>query len=189
MASFTADVLFVQFVNGLFIAAGIYLVASGLSLVFGVLGVLNFAHGSFYMYGAFFVFTWIGFKCGGFWPALLIAPLAVVILGVATEVVFLRPIYKADPLYQLLLTYGLVLMFGDAVKLIWGAENQSVARPAGLEGTIPIFGALFPSYQMFVLSRSASAPSSRSTCCSTTRRSATSCGPRRRTARWSVRSA
>src|SRR5215467_4252074 len=103
MANFITDVLFVQLINGLFIAAGIYLVASGLSLVFGVLGILNFAHGSFYMYGAFFVFTVIGFKFGGFWPALLIAPVIVVILGVATEVVFLRPIYKADPLYQLLL--------------------------------------------------------------------------------------
>lgn len=151
MASLTFDILLVQVINGLFIAAGIYLVASGLSLVFGVLGVLNFAHGSFYMYGAFFVFTWIGFKLGGFWPALLIAPFAVVIVGVATEIVFLRPIYKADPLYQLLLTYGLVLMFGDVVKLIWGADNQSVARPPGLEGTIMVFGAQFPSYQMFVL--------------------------------------
>ena len=151
MASLTADILLVQFINGLFIAAGIYLVASGLSLVFGVLCVLNFAHGSFYMYGAFFVFKWIGFKLGGFWPALLIAPFAVVIVGIATEVVFLRPIYKADPLYQLLLTYGLVLMFGDVVKLIWGADNQSVARPPGFEGTIDIFGALFPSYQVFVL--------------------------------------
>jgi branched-subunit amino acid ABC-type transport system permease component len=151
MANFFTDVFFVQLVNGLFIAAGIYLVASGLSLVFGVLGVLNFAHGSFYMYGAFFVFTWVGYRFGGFWPALLIAPVLVVILGVATEIVFLRPIYKADPLYQLLLTYGLVLMFGDIVKLIWGAENQSVLRPPGLEGTIPILGALFPAYQMFVL--------------------------------------
>src|SRR5262249_40005699 len=151
MANLTADVLFVQFMNGLFIAAGIYLVASGLSLVFGVLGILNFAHGSFYMYGAFFVFALIGYKFGGFWPALLIAPAIVVILGITTEILFLRPIYKADPLYQLLLTYGLVLMFGDLVKLIWGADNQSVARPPGLEGTIPILGALFPSYQVIVL--------------------------------------
>jgi branched-subunit amino acid ABC-type transport system permease component len=151
MAHITAEVLLVQLLNGLFIAAGVYLVASGLSLVFGVLGVLNFAHGSFYMYGAFFVFALVGFKLGGFWPALLIAPFLVVILGVCTEILFLRPIYKADPLYQLLLTYGLVLMFGDTVKLIFGAENQSVKRPPGLEGTVDIFGALFPSYQMFVL--------------------------------------
>jgi branched-chain amino acid transport system permease protein len=151
MADLTANVIFVQLINGLFIAAGIYLVASGLSLVFGVLGVLNFAHGSFYMYGAFFVFTLIGYKFGGFWPTLLIAPAMVVALGIVTEIVFLRPIYKADPLYQLLLTYGLVLMFGDVVKLIWGAENQSVARPPGFAGTVPLLGGLFPSYQMFVL--------------------------------------
>ena len=124
MATITAEVLLVQLLNGLFIAAGIYLVASGLSLVFGVLGVLNFAHGSFYMYGAFFVFALIGYKFGGFWPALLIAPFVVVILGVCTEILFLRPIYKADPLYQLLLTYGLVLMFGDTVKLIWGRRTS-----------------------------------------------------------------
>jgi branched-subunit amino acid ABC-type transport system permease component len=151
MANFISDVLFVQLVNGLFIAAGIYLVASGLSLVFGVLGILNFAHGSLYMYGAFFVFTYVGYTAGDFWPALIIAPLAVVILGVIMEIVFLRPIYKADPLYQLLLTYGLVLIFGDLVKLIWGADNQSVSRPEGFEGTVTIAGNLFPSYQIFVL--------------------------------------
>ena len=151
MANFISEVLFVQLVNGLFIAAGIYLVASGLSLVFGVLGILNFAHGSLYMYGAFFVFTYVGYTAGDFWPALIIAPLAVVILGVIMEIVFLRPIYKADPLYQLLLTYGLVLIFGDLVKLIWGADNQSVSRPEGFEGTVTIAGNLFPSYQIFVL--------------------------------------
>ena len=143
--------LFSQFMGGLTAAMFLFLIASGLSLVFGVMRVLNFAHGSFYMYGAFFVFTWIGVKLGGFWLALLVAPLAVVIIGIATEIAFLRPIYKADPLYQLLLTYGLVLMFGDLVKLIWGADNQSVARPEGFAGTIPIFGAQFPSYQVFVL--------------------------------------
>ena len=87
MANITADVLLVQLLNGLFIAAGVYLVASGLSLVFGVLGVLK-AHGSFYMYGAFFVFALVGYKLGGFWPALLIAPFIVVILGVCTEILF-----------------------------------------------------------------------------------------------------
>ena len=81
-----------------------------------------------------------------------------VIVGIATEVVFLRPIYKADPLYQLLLTYGLVLMFGDVVKLIWGADNQSVARPAGLEGTFPIMGACSPATRCSCCCRSASAP-------------------------------
>ncbi|MBT4487849.1 MAG: branched-chain amino acid ABC transporter permease [Rhodospirillaceae bacterium] len=151
MVDFIVNVLPVQFINGLFIAAGIYLVASGLSLVFGVLGILNFAHGSFYMYGAFFVFTYVGFTAGDFWPALFVAPLIVVVLGVVMEVIFLRPIYKADPLYQLLLTYALVLIFGDLVKIIYGAENLSVARPEGFESTITFLGSQFPSYQIFVL--------------------------------------
>ncbi len=148
------NVLFIQFFNGLLIALGIYLVASGLSLVFGVLEILNFAHGSFYMYGAFFVFSithLVSSAAGSFWIALVVAPLLVVLLGTVLEMGFLRPIYKADPLYQLLLTYGLVLIFGDLVKLIWGAENQSVLRPPGFEGTVSIFGHLFPSYQVWIL--------------------------------------
>jgi branched-subunit amino acid ABC-type transport system permease component len=146
---------FVQFFNGLIIALGIYLIASGLSLVFGVLGILNFAHGSLYMYGAFFVFTLtrhvLASVPGNFWIALIIVPVLIALLGVCVEMGFLRPIYQADPLYQLLLTYGLVLVFGDLVKLLWGAENLSVARPPGFEGTISILGHLFPSYQVWVL--------------------------------------
>lgn len=155
MYDFFTGVFFVQLFNGLLIAFGIYLVASGLSLVFGVLEILNFAHGSLYMYGAFVVYTFTGYIMasvpGSFWAALIIAPLLIVLFGVGIEISFLRPIYKADPLYQLLLTYGLVLIFGDLVKIIWGAENQSVARPPGFEGTVSIFGHLFPSYQVWIL--------------------------------------
>ena len=146
---------FVQFFNGIIIAMAIYLIASGLSLVFGVLGVLNFAHGSFYMYGAFLVFTFTRYILktapGSFWLALLIVPVIVALIGIVVEMGFLRFIYKADPLYQLLLTYGLVLMFSDLVKLIWGAENQSVLRPPGFEGSVSVFGQLFPSYNVWVL--------------------------------------
>ncbi len=107
------------------------------------------------MYGAFFVFTFtrhvLATVPGSFWIALILVPLLVAVVGIGMEIIFLRPIYRADPLYQLLLTYGLVLVFGDLVKLIWGAENQSVPRPAGFEGTMSIFGNLFPSYQVWVL--------------------------------------
>ncbi len=155
MVNFDSGVLFVQFFNGVIIAMGIYLIASGLSVVFGVLGILNFAHGSFYMYGAFFVFTCtrhlLQTMPGSFWVALVIIPVLVAVVGVGVEIGLLRPIYRADPLYQLLLTYGLVLVFGDLVKLLWGAENQSVARPEGFESTLSIFGHLFPSYQVWVL--------------------------------------
>jgi branched-chain amino acid transport system permease protein len=155
MVEFLTGEFFVQFFNGLIIALGIYLIASGLSLVFGVLGILNFAHGSLYMYGAFFVFTFTRHVLegvpGNFWIALIIVPVLIALLGVCVEMGFLRPIYQADPLYQLLLTYGLVLVFGDLVKLLWGAENLSVARPPGFEGTVSILGHLFPSYQVWVL--------------------------------------
>src|SRR5262245_5118792 len=145
---------FVQFLNGVTIAMTIYLIASGLSLVFGVLGVLNFAHGSLYMYGSFFLFTLmrsVFHTPGSFWIGLLVVPLLVAIMGAALEMGFLRFIYRADPLYQLLLTYGLVLILSDVVKLIWGAENQSVSRPPGFNGSVAIFGQLFPSYGICTL--------------------------------------
>src|SRR5262249_41763945 len=109
------------------------------------LGVLNFAHGSLYMCGAFLLFTltrYVFGTPGSFWLGLLIVPLVVALLGAVLEVGFLRFIYKADPLYQLLLTYGLVLIMSDLVKLIWGAENQSVSRPPGFDGSVAIFGQL-----------------------------------------------
>jgi branched-chain amino acid transport system permease protein len=145
----------VQSVNGVIIAMAIYLIASGLSLVFGVLGVLNFAHGSFYMLGAFLVFTVtrqiLTAAPGKFWLAVVIVPVLVALVGLVVETGLLRFIYKADPLYQLLLTYGLVLMFSDGVKLVWGAQNLSVRRPPGFEGSVTIFGHLFPSYSIWVL--------------------------------------
>ena len=145
----------VQSLNGIIIAMAIYLISSGLSLVFGVLGVLNFAHGSFYMLGAFLVFTFTRHLLktvpGNFWLALLIVPVLVALVGLVVEMGFLRFIYKADPLYQLLLTYGLVLMFSDTVKLLWGAQNLSVLRPPGFEGSVAVFGHLFPSYNVWVL--------------------------------------
>lgn len=146
---------FAQFFNGIIIALGIYLIASGLSLVFGVLGVLNFAHGSLYMYGAFLTFTFsrhvLATVPGYFWLVLLIVPLLVALMGALIEIGFLRFIYRADPLYQLLLTYGIVLMLSDLVKLLWGAENQTVPRPPGFEGSVAIFGQLFPSYNVSIL--------------------------------------
>lgn len=144
-----------QALNGLIIAIGIYLIASGLSLVYGMLGLPNFAHGSLYMYGAFLLFTltrlWFGNLPWLFWVGLLVVPLAVMILGIGIEVAFLRPIYRADTFYQLLLTYGLALMFGDLVKIIWGTENQAVMTPPGFEGSMSLLGVTFPSYQTLVL--------------------------------------
>ncbi|MGE3541060.1 MAG: branched-chain amino acid ABC transporter permease [Candidatus Tectimicrobiota bacterium] len=147
------DIL-VPVVNGITIAMAIYLIASGLSLVFGVLGVLNFAHGSLYMCGAFFLLTLmqvLGEAPSSFWVGLLLVPFLVAGLGLLLEMLFLRPLYRTDPLYQLLLTYALVLIMSDLARVLWGAEHQAVARPPGFEGAVQLLGYPFPRYQIGIV--------------------------------------
>ena len=118
--------LFGQFVGGLTAAMFLFLIASGLSLIFGVLRVLNFAHGSFYMIGAYLAWQlvrWIGAGAGGFWLAALGAALAVALLGGIVERVLLRHLYDREELYQLLFTYALVLILGDVAKVLWGTQQ------------------------------------------------------------------
>ena len=131
---FDVSLLFGQFVGGLTTAMFLFLIASGLSLVFGVMRVLNFAHGSFYMVGAYLAWqavAWLAPALHSFWLAALIAALGVALLGGLIERLLLRHIYGREELYQLLLTYALVLILGDAAKLIWGTQQLSVSRPAG----------------------------------------------------------
>src|SRR6516162_9976325 len=108
--------------GGLTTAMFLFLIASGLSLVFGVMRVLNFAHGSFYMVGAYLawqVVKWLAPMLGAFWPAVLLAALGVAVLGGLTERLLLRHLYGREELYQLLFTYALVLILGDGAKAIW----------------------------------------------------------------------
>lgn len=144
----------VQILNGLTTAMFLFLIASGLSLIFGVLGVLNFAHGSLYMVGAYFVFTLLVLLMKSpeyFWLAIILAPIAVAAIGGAMERGLLRRLYRLEVLYQLLLTYAVILIASDAVKAIWGATNQAVPRPAVLAGSVGIMGHEFPSYNILVL--------------------------------------
>lgn len=146
--------LFIQFLNGLTLAMFLFLIASGLSLIFGILGVLNFAHGSLYMLGAYFTYTVVSYFTSvplHFWLAILIAPIAVAIVGGCIEKLLLNRLYIREELYQLLFTYALVLILGDAVKIFWGTDNKSVAKPAVLDGSISIFGRDFPTYNLFML--------------------------------------
>src|SRR5512138_3585678 len=105
----------------------IWLVASGLTLIFGVLGVLNFAHGSFYMLGAYVSYTLASRLGGRFWLAVLLGPLAVAAIGAVVERGFLRQVYRLPLAYQLLLTFAFVLIFDNVVKLVWGPG--SIASP------------------------------------------------------------
>jgi branched-chain amino acid transport system permease protein len=150
----TAGQLVLQTLAGLGNAMFLFLVASGLSLIFGVSRIVNFAHGSFYMIAAYLTHTLLDILppvAPRFLLAVLIAPLAVGLLGGLVEVALLRRVYRAPELYQLLLTFGLVLIAGDAVRYLWGTENRSVPLPPGLAGSVLILGRPFPAYYLLVV--------------------------------------
>ena len=143
----------VQLLNGLAGASSLFFVAAGLSLIFGVTRIVNFAHGSFFMVGIYLAYTLVD-KLGsslGFWPALLIAAVAVGVLGALIEVVLLRRIYKAPELFQLLATFALVLVIKDAVLWLWGPDELLGPRAPGLKGSVEILGRQFPSYDLFLI--------------------------------------
>jgi branched-chain amino acid transport system permease protein len=146
--------LFSQFMGGLTTAMFLFLIASGLSLVFGVMRVINFAHGSFYMLGAYLAWQavqWLHPSGGGFWAAAILAALGIGILGAVIERLFFRSLYGRDELYQLLFTYALVLILGDAAKFLWGTDQLSVSTPPALAGSVQIFGTTQPLYTMFII--------------------------------------
>lgn len=129
----------------------IWLVASGLTLIFGVLGVLNFAHGSFYMLGAYFCFTVLRHLGTNFWLGLLLGPLFVCAAGYLVERFFLRRVYPLALPYQLLLTFAFVLVFDNLVKIVWGAGSLSPPTLNLFGGSVPIAGRKFPLYNLFVI--------------------------------------
>ncbi|HUB16598.1 MAG TPA: branched-chain amino acid ABC transporter permease [Acetobacteraceae bacterium] len=150
----SGSLLFSQFMGGFTTAMFLFLIASGLSLVFGVMRVINFAHGSFYMLGAYLAWqgvTWLQPLFGSFWIAALFAACVVALLGAVVERLFFRSLYGRDELYQLLFTYALVLILGDAAKFIWGVGQLSVSVPPELSGSIEIFGSVQPLYNLLIM--------------------------------------
>lgn len=143
-----------QLLVGLSRSMVLFIVASGLTLVFGVLRVINFAHGSFYMLGAFLTFTVtaaVGASSGGFWCAVLFAPLGVAVISLLIERGLLRFMYEREHLMQVLLTYALVLILGDIVKLVWGVQFKSVPVPSFLTGSFSLGTTSLPRYNFFLL--------------------------------------
>jgi branched-chain amino acid transport system permease protein len=143
----------VQFLTGLASAASLFLVASGLSIIFGVTRIVNFAHGAFYMLGAYIAFTLTERFAGafGFWGGILAAALIVAAIGVLVEMVLLRRIYHSPELFQLLATFGLTLMVEDLVVLIWGPADLLGRRAPGFKGAVDFFGQNIPSYDLFLI--------------------------------------
>ena len=131
----------------------LFVVCAGLSFVLGVLRVPNIAHGSLYMIGAFATFTLSKLIGGsaGFWMALVLAPLLVAFVSLIAERALFCHLYQREHLMLLLFTFAISLILGDLVKIVWGAEYRSVSAPALLKGTIPLFRASFPRYNLFLL--------------------------------------
>jgi branched-subunit amino acid ABC-type transport system permease component len=144
-----ADV-FAQVLNGLSYGVLLFLLSVGLTLIFGMLDVVNLAHGSFYMLGAYAGLALIPVT-GSFWAALLLAPLAVGLVGAAVERLCLRPLYRRPVLDQVLLTFGFIYLFEDLVKWIWGGRIRSIPPPDVFARSVRVFGDAFPSYRLFVI--------------------------------------
>ena len=145
---------FAQLLNGLAGASALFLVAAGLTLIFGVTRVVNFAHGSLYMLGAFIAYSIVsampkGFS--GFWGGVLLAAVVVALIGAAIEALVLKRIYAAPELLQLAASFGIVLIVRDAALWIWGPEDLLGPRAAGLAGAVAIFGRVIPEYDLFLL--------------------------------------
>ena len=148
------SLIMIQVMSGLSVGMFLFLVSVGMSLIFGVTRVVNLAHGSFYMVGAYMMVSLVEFlpeRWWGFWLALILAPIGVALLGGVVEVALLRRIYHRDPLMQLILTFGLILVVSTLVLLVWGPDNKSVERPEALAGSVTLFGQFFPSYYLLVL--------------------------------------
>jgi branched-chain amino acid transport system permease protein len=145
--------LLVQLLNGLAGASTLFLVAAGLSLIFGVTRIVNFAHGSFYMVGIYLAYSAVEHLAGsiGFWPSLLLAALGVGVLGALVEVLLLRRIYHVPELFQLLATFALALVIKDAALYLWGPEELLGPRAPGLSGSVELLGRKFPAYDLFLI--------------------------------------
>ena len=149
LASFVAQLL-----NGLAGASALFLVAAGLTLIFGVTRIGNFAHGSLYMLGAYLAYTLASALDRGplgFWGAAVVAALAVALIGAAIEAVILKRIYSAPELLQLAATFGIVLIVRDLALSVWGPEDLLGPRAPGLQGALDLFGRAIPTYDLFLL--------------------------------------
>jgi len=126
-----------QLLNGLEYGLLVFLVASGLTLIFGVMGVLNFAHGSFYMLGAYLAY-WLTARTGSLWAAILIGVPVMLVVGLSVERLAISRLYQRDHLSQVLLTYGLILLFNELQRALWGNEVHGVPAPAALTGALQL---------------------------------------------------
>ncbi len=149
----TFNALLFQALNGLSSASGLFLLAAGLSLIFGVTRIVNLAHGSLYMLGLYIAYSLASHIGGvfGYWGGIVLTALGVGVVGAIIEVVLLRRIYRAPELFQLLATFALVLIVNDATLWLWGPQDLLGPRAPGLSGAVEILGRHLPSYDLFLI--------------------------------------
>jgi branched-chain amino acid transport system permease protein len=145
------DTIGYQGLIGVSLAMYLWLISAGLTIIFGVLGVINFAHGSLFMVGAYMAYTFYGLLGLPFGLSVLLSLAVAAVLGLIMERGFLRHLYHLDHAYQLLLTFGFVLVLDDAVKIIWGGVFKIPPIPRFLDGAWPVFGRPFPVYNTFLI--------------------------------------
>jgi branched-chain amino acid transport system permease protein len=144
------DLFVAQLLNGLVYGVLLFLMAAGLSLIFGLMNVVSLAHGSFFMLGAFFGLA-IFKASGSFWLALILAPIPVIVVGVLMELLFLRPLYRRGHMDQVLLTFGFTFVFLDLVQTVWGRMVQRLPAPQALQGIVHIGAGVFSVYRLFLI--------------------------------------
>jgi len=148
----TEATIFFQMLTGLAKGASLFLLASGLSLIFGVLDVVNFAHATFYLMGAYTCFTIVTLLPeGGYWLALFLAPLVVAVAGAFVERFIFRHVYTRPHATHILLAWGIILVLGDLFKIIWGTAQRTVPVPEILAGGVSVFGGTFPNTYIFAM--------------------------------------
>ena len=145
---YVLTILLPQLLHGLVFGAALGLLALGLTVIFGLLGVMNFAHGELYMLGAYAGIAVIG-VAHSFWVALVVAPVLVGLVAAVTEMTTLRPLYRREPLYGLILTFGLALVFREGARQIWGGDMRRILPP--FTGSTPLLGMTYPNYRLFLL--------------------------------------
>jgi len=144
------SILPIQVLHGLVYGMLLFLLASGLTLIFGMMGVLNFAHGALYMLGAYFSFS-VLLWTDQFWLSLIIAPVLVALVGLLIERVFLRKVHVYGHVAELLVTFGIAYILEDVVMILWGSEPLKIEIPAILAGSLSMFGDTYPTYRLFIL--------------------------------------
>jgi branched-chain amino acid transport system permease protein len=143
--------LFGQLMNGFVFGMILALIAMGLSIIFGLMDIINFAHGAYYTIGAYVALTVMGFV-DNFWIALIVVPAALMIIGFFVEFVFLRPLYGKNPVFSLLLNFGVMLGIVQVIRLVWGVAYRPFSPPDALSGSVYLGFSHFSVYRIFVVS-------------------------------------